>query len=104
MQQQAGTFEENTFLRGKAEYLRISPLGTKDAPSLAETSAYDICQKRLKNKKQDWNNQGASKSAWLRAKARQGKHVLVLLSLIYQMQVSHLLLKPQLTCECRLQN
>lgn len=42
MKQQAATFEEKAFLRGKADQLRISSLGTEDAPSLAETSAYEI--------------------------------------------------------------
>lgn len=42
MKQQAGTFEEKAFFRGKVDHLRISSLGTKGAPSLAETSAYEI--------------------------------------------------------------
>lgn len=63
MKQQAGTFEEKAFFRGKVDHLRISSLGTKGAPSLAETSAYEIYQESPPNKNQNWNNLGASESA-----------------------------------------
>lgn len=63
MKEQAGTFEEKAFLRGKVDDLRISSFGTKDAPSLAETSAYEICQERPTNKNQNCNHLGPSKTS-----------------------------------------
>ena len=63
MKQQAGTFKEKAFLIGKVDHLRISSPGTKDAPSLAETSAYEICEERPRNRNQKWSSLGASESA-----------------------------------------